>query len=59
MHADPLRESSRRALIRAHLGDGNYADALTQYREFADLLRQSGLAPSPQLRELVGGLTAK
>lgn len=59
VHADPLRESSRRALIRAHLADGNHADALAQYREFADLLRQSGLAPSPQLRELVSGLTAK
>jgi len=57
VHADPLRESSRRALIRAHLADGNHADALAQYREFAGLLRQFELAPSPQLRELVSGVT--
>jgi DNA-binding SARP family transcriptional activator len=59
VHADPLRESSRRALIRAHLADGNHADAVSHYREFADLLGQSGLAPSPQLRELVSSLTAE
>src|SRR4051794_17519830 len=57
VHADPLRESSRRALIRAQVADGNHADALAHYAKFADLLRQFGLAPSPQLRELVSGLT--
>lgn len=56
VQADPLRESSRRALIRAQLEDGNRADALAHYRQFGELLRQFGLTPSPQLHELVRGL---
>jgi len=31
IHADPLRESARRALIRVHLAEGNYAEAFRQY----------------------------
>jgi DNA-binding SARP family transcriptional activator len=58
VRADPLRDSARRALIRAYLAEGNHADALNEYRDFELLLHdQLGLAPSGELRELVAGLT--
>jgi DNA-binding SARP family transcriptional activator len=58
VRADPLRDSARRALIRAELAEGNYADALVQYQDFELLLHdQLGLHPSGELRDLVAGLT--
>jgi DNA-binding SARP family transcriptional activator len=58
VRADPLRDSARRALIRAHLAEGNQADALGQYHDFELLLRdQLGLHPSGELTELVTDLT--
>ncbi len=57
--AEPLRESAHRALVRAHLADGNAGEALRQYRLFVALLdRQLGLAPSGAMRALVAGLPA-
>ncbi len=56
--AEPLRESAHRALIRLHLAEGNQVEAVRQYRFFRDLLRDElGLEPSPQMGELVVGLT--
>jgi DNA-binding SARP family transcriptional activator len=53
VHADPVRESSTRALIRVHLWDGNRAAALAHARQFSELLRQLGLTPSPRFDDLI------
>ena len=51
--AEPLRESAHRALMRAHLADGNPGEAIRQYRILATLLhRELGLHPSPEMRAL-------
>jgi len=56
---EPLRESARRLLIRAHLALGNRAlavGALSEYRR--DLARDLGVEPSSEiLREMRGGVT--
>jgi DNA-binding SARP family transcriptional activator len=60
VRCEPLRESSHRALVRAHLAEGNQADALAAYRLYERLLRgELGLAPSEQMRELVAPLMAR
>jgi DNA-binding SARP family transcriptional activator len=52
--AEPLRESSHRALIEAHLAEGNHSEAIRQYRSYAALLQNSlGVAPSARLIDLV------
>jgi DNA-binding SARP family transcriptional activator len=57
---EPLRESSHRALVKAHLADGNAGEALRQYRLYRELVRtQLGLEPSPRMDELVGALTQR
>jgi DNA-binding SARP family transcriptional activator len=54
---EPLRESARRLLIRAHVALGNRAlaaSALAEYRQ--DLERDLGVEPSPEIvQEVVGG----
>src|SRR2546426_2196922 len=51
---EPLRESSRRVLIRAHLAQGNQAAAVGEYVEYSHLLMaELGLKPSSQLLKLV------
>lgn len=51
---EPLRESAYRALIAAHLAEGNRAEALRQYRAYARSLREElDLAPSPQIEALM------
>jgi len=48
--AEPLRESAQRALIVAHIAEGNLAEARRSYRSYCDLLRQElGVAPSGDL----------
>ncbi len=55
--AEPLRESSHRAVIRAHLADGNVAEALRQYGLCRRLLKdQLGLEPSDQTDGLLQGV---
>lgn len=57
VRADPLRESAHRALIRAHLAEGNAAEAVRHYRDFCALLRRElGLRPSPHLQHLLSDL---
>jgi len=57
--ADPLRESAHRVLIRAYMAEGNPSASVRQYNEYCRRARDElGLAPSPQLRELVAGLSA-
>ena len=54
---DPLRESAHRALVAAHLAQGNAGDALRQYLLCRDLLeRDLGVQPSAQLELLVAAL---
>lgn len=51
--AEPLRESAQRALILAHLSEGNQVEAYRSYRAYTKLLEaELGVAPSPQLRAL-------
>jgi DNA-binding SARP family transcriptional activator len=55
--AEPLRESAHRALIRAHLAEGNRAEAIRQYRLYRRLMRDElGLEPSPDVTALLGSV---
>jgi DNA-binding SARP family transcriptional activator len=52
--AEPLRESAHRKLIMAHLAEGNYGEAHRQYHLCRHLLlKELGVQPSPELRQLV------
>ena len=51
---EPTRESARRALIEAHLAEGNYAAAIREFIRFRDLLeRELGVEPSPMIQALL------
>ena len=51
--AEPLRESSHRVLIKAHLAEGNLDEACRQYRSYCQVLRDElGVEPSEGLRDL-------
>jgi len=51
--ADPLRESSHRALISVHLAEGNAGEALGQYQKLRRLLGERlGITPSPAMDAL-------
>jgi len=55
--AEPLRESTHRALVRVHLAEGNAGEAIRQYRLFRHLLsEQLGLTPSARMEALVQGI---
>lgn len=52
--ADPLRESSHRLVIEAHLAKGNRVDAQRQYNTCRDILIvQTGYEPNPALTALI------
>ena len=52
--SEPLRESAQRLLVRAHLCEGNLAEALRQYYSYAELLgRELGVRPSRAMEDLV------
>ena len=54
---DPLRESARRVLIRAHAGEGNLHEALVQYRAYRAVMREElDIDPSPQMEALASEL---
>jgi DNA-binding SARP family transcriptional activator len=54
---EPLRESAHRLLIQVHLAEGNRAEALRQYQEYARLLYDElGLRPADAIRALVDPL---
>jgi DNA-binding SARP family transcriptional activator len=56
---EPLRETSWRALILAHLAEGNPAHGRSTYEQFRCVLRDEFEAdPSPQLSLLVGATPA-
>jgi DNA-binding SARP family transcriptional activator len=51
---DPLRESAHRALVAAHLADGNIADARKTYDEYrVRLRRELGVNPSTDFAALM------
>lgn len=52
--AEPLRETAHAAVIHAHLGEGNVAEALRQYGIYAGALASElGVEPSPRIRSLL------
>jgi DNA-binding SARP family transcriptional activator len=54
---EPLRESSHRALIEAHLAEGNVAEAARQFESFRALLWETlGVPPSNSLTARLSGL---
>jgi DNA-binding SARP family transcriptional activator len=54
---EPLRETAHRALIQAHLAEGNAFEAVRQYRTYTRILwEELRLEPSPQTKALVQGL---
>ena len=51
---EPLRESSHRALVQAHIAYGNASEAVRQYRFYCKLLEEAlGVAPSDQMTRLL------
>jgi DNA-binding SARP family transcriptional activator len=55
--AEPLRESAHRALIKAHVAEGNRGEAVHQYRLFRQLLHDElGVEPSGVTEDLARGL---
>jgi len=56
VRAEPLRESSQRALIGAHLAEGNISEAMRQLEAYRALLRaELGITPSQPLESMVAG----
>jgi DNA-binding SARP family transcriptional activator len=57
---EPLRESVHRLLIEVHLAEGNRAEALRQYQEYARVLyAELGLRPADEVRSLVDPLRTR
>ena len=51
---EPLRETAHRALIRAHLAQGNRAEATRQLQRLAQLLdKELSEKPSPMVTDLL------
>ena len=60
VRAEPLRETSRAALIRVHMAAGNQSDALGEFERYRVLLHaELGVEPTEQLRRLLGDLTPR
>jgi DNA-binding SARP family transcriptional activator len=54
VRTEPLRESAHRAVVRAHLAEGNVAEAVRAYASFRDLLgAELGVAPTVLMTELI------
>jgi DNA-binding SARP family transcriptional activator len=50
----PLRESAHRAVIRVHLLERNYTEAVRQFQRYRELLvAELGIEPSPEIRRLL------
>lgn len=60
VRAEPLRESSRAALIRVHLAEGNQFDAVSEFERYRVLLRaELGVEPTSRLSALLAGQRPK
>jgi len=56
IQAEPLRESAQRALLTAHLAEGNLIEARRAYAWYAELLaRELGVRPGAGLTRLIAG----
>ncbi len=56
VNGEPLRESSQRVLIRAHLAEGNRCEAIRQFDSYRELIQHElGLRPSPEMNALLSG----
>lgn len=56
--AEPLRESAHRALIAAHLAEGNRSEALRQFELYRGLVREElGIEPSQLMTSLLSNVT--
>lgn len=56
VHADPLRETGQAALMRAHLAEGNWSEAMRQLEGYRALLRETlGVEPTHRLVSLIAG----
>lgn len=56
VRCEPLRESAQRAVISAHLAEGNVTEAISAFERYRSQLEEAlGLSPSPELIELVRG----
>jgi DNA-binding SARP family transcriptional activator len=53
-HTEPLRESTRRLVVRVHLAHGNIADAIRSFQQYRALLKEEfGLEPSRAMFKLI------
>jgi DNA-binding SARP family transcriptional activator len=58
VRAEPLRESSRAAVMRVLLAEGNQAEALREFDRYRTLLHEElGLEPTARLRDLIADLS--
>lgn len=54
VRAEPLRESAHRAVVSAHLAEGNVAEAVRHYEAFCRLLDEElGVEPSPRFARML------
>ena len=52
--SEPLRESAHRVLIRVHAAEGNWSEAVMQYRRYRQLLdRALGASPTAHMENLI------
>jgi DNA-binding SARP family transcriptional activator len=57
VRAEPLRESSRAALVRVHMAQGNQAHALAEFERYRVLLRaELDIEPTARLSQILAGL---
>lgn len=60
VRAEPLRETSRAALIRVHMAAGNQSDAMGEFERYRVMLHaELGIEPTGRLRQLLGDLTPR
>jgi SARP family transcriptional regulator, regulator of embCAB operon len=54
VRAEPLRESAHRVLIRVYAAEGNWCEAMAQYKRYRHLVRRElNTPPTEQMEELI------
>lgn len=57
---DPLRETPHRCLIRTHIAEGNYSEAIARYVQYRSRLREElDIAPSQRMEAMIQELTSR